>query len=114
MSGLNLSRCDNSSSATASSGSYLNKTTTSIDPSIEGSLEYRELKRMYLRERNQAEEWRKDYYVIKKQLAKVKETTIRKCNSFLRNKPLQIIVFIFSTAQRGGVGMAPRVVVYYE
>ncbi|CAF1464160.1 unnamed protein product [Adineta steineri] len=43
---------------------------------IEGSIEYRELKRMYAREQNLVEEWRKDYQVLKTQLNYLKSNTI--------------------------------------
>ena len=81
MNDSNLSKCDHSSSTPLNDSNPI-KTTSSISASVEGSLEYREMKRLYLHEQNQAQEWRKDYYVIKKQLAKVKATTIRKYNGF--------------------------------
>ena len=58
-------------------------TNFSIDPLIEGSLEYRELKRLYSEERKAKEEWKKDYKVLKQQLTHLQSTTIRECNIFL-------------------------------
>ncbi|CAF3393930.1 unnamed protein product [Rotaria socialis] len=43
---------------------------------IEGSLEYRELKRSYLFEKKQAEEWKKDYMVLKQQFNELKSSTL--------------------------------------
>ena len=41
------------------------KTAFPVHSLVKGSLEYREMKRMYLREQQQAEEWKKDYQVLK-------------------------------------------------
>ena len=49
---------------------------------VEGSLEYRELKRLYLKEKGQTEEWRKDYQILKSQMSTLRATTIRKLNLF--------------------------------
>ncbi|CAF4980346.1 unnamed protein product [Rotaria sp. Silwood1] len=43
---------------------------------IESSLEYRELKRLYLHEKQQAEEWKKDYMVLKRQLQELRASTL--------------------------------------
>ncbi|CAF1228441.1 unnamed protein product [Rotaria magnacalcarata] len=43
---------------------------------IEGSMEYRELKRLYLHEKKQADEWKKDYQVLKNQLNELKASTL--------------------------------------
>lgn len=51
---------------------------SSVQSLIEGSLEYRELKRQYMNEKNQADEWRKDYATLKRQLINLKSNTIRK------------------------------------
>ena len=59
-----------------------NKTNFPVNSLVEGSLEYREMKRMYLREQRLADEWKKDYQVLKQQLARVKASTIRKCHVF--------------------------------
>ncbi|UJR19819.1 hypothetical protein I4U23_022952 [Adineta vaga] len=61
---------------------FLNQSTTSTSSSnsisshIEGTLEYRELKRLYLKEKALAEEWRKDYAILKSQMATLKATSI--------------------------------------
>jgi hypothetical protein len=62
------------------SNAFINSTANNFPTHslIEGSIEYRELKRLYMREQNQAEEWRKDYGVLKRQLVDLKATTIRK------------------------------------
>jgi hypothetical protein len=57
-----------------------NSTTFPIHSLVEGSLEYRELKRLYLDQKTQSDEWRKDYQVLKQQLALLKSNTIRECN----------------------------------
>ena len=57
--------------------SFSGRTTLPVCASIEGSLEYRELKRLYLHEKQQSEEWKKDYQILKRHLEKVKSTTIR-------------------------------------
>ena len=44
----------------------------------EGSLEYRELKRAYLFEKNQSNEWKKDYGVLKQQFNELKSSAIHK------------------------------------
>ncbi|CAF1639351.1 unnamed protein product, partial [Adineta ricciae] len=62
-----------------SSSNNLSNSATNQFPSqalIEGSLEYRELKRLYVREQQQVEEWRKDYQVMKRQLADLKASSI--------------------------------------
>jgi hypothetical protein len=46
-------------------------------------MEFRELKRLYMREQNLVEEWRKDYQVLKQQLNLLKSSTIRKWNIFV-------------------------------
>ena len=51
---------------------------SAVQSLIEGSLEYRELKRQYMNEKNQVDEWRKDYAMLKRQLIDLKSTTIRK------------------------------------
>mgnify|MGYP006911093073 FL=1 len=66
------SSSDFASPASTSAHRALDKRSTPIDPLIESSLEYRELRRMYLYEKSQSEEWRKDYRVVKKQLDKLK------------------------------------------
>lgn len=49
-----------------------------IDSMIEGSLQYREMKRLYLNEKKQSDEWRKDYKILKQQLVDLRASTIRK------------------------------------
>jgi len=74
---------------TSSSSSCIdssNNNSLPIHSLIEGSLEYREMKRLYVFEKQQAEDWRKDYKVLKRQLAHVKSTTIRKCSSSFNDK----------------------------
>ena len=67
---------------------FLNQSTTSTSSSnsisshIEGTLEYRELKRLYLKEKALAEEWRKDYAILKSQMATLKATSIRMLKFF--------------------------------
>ncbi|CAF4703276.1 unnamed protein product [Rotaria sp. Silwood2] len=72
-----------SSSSSLSDSNSSNSTNFSIRPLVEGSLEYRELKRLYLEEKKAKEEWEKDYKVLKQQLAHLRSTTIRECNLFL-------------------------------
>ncbi|CAF1517721.1 unnamed protein product [Adineta ricciae] len=62
----------------SSSNNLLNSTASQFPSQalIEGSLEYRELKRLYVREQQQVEEWRKDYQVMKRQLADLKANSI--------------------------------------
>ncbi|CAF1055761.1 unnamed protein product [Rotaria sordida] len=43
---------------------------------IESTLEYRELKRLYLHEKKQAEEWKKDYMILKRQLQELRSSTL--------------------------------------
>ena len=88
-------------SSTPRRSSPLNDSTSSINNQpiglVEGSLEYRELKRMYLREKNDAEEWRKDYQIMKRQLAQLKSSTIRKFQFTLlirENPETQTIILI--------------------
>ncbi|CAF1686156.1 unnamed protein product [Rotaria magnacalcarata] len=54
----------------------VSKTTFLIHSLVEGSLEYRKMKRLYLGEKQQTEEWRKDYNVLKRQVAYLKSSTI--------------------------------------
>ena len=48
---------------------------------VKGSLEYREMKCLYLQEKQNAEEWRKDYNVLKRQVVYLKSSTIRECST---------------------------------
>ncbi|CAF1421172.1 unnamed protein product [Adineta ricciae] len=59
---------NNSSTSTSSNNSH--------SAHIEGSLEFRELRRLYNKEKSMADEWRKDYGILKGQMATLKATTI--------------------------------------
>ncbi|CAF4600336.1 unnamed protein product [Rotaria socialis] len=69
-----LFRPNRLSSLVDRNSSITNKPTPSAY--VEGSLEYRELKRSYLFEKKQASEWKKDYAVLKHQLNELKSTTL--------------------------------------
>lgn len=51
---------------------------SSVDSLVEGSLEYREMKRLYTNEKRQCEKWRKHYQILKGQLMDLRKTAIRK------------------------------------
>ncbi|CAF3335981.1 unnamed protein product [Rotaria socialis] len=63
----------------------VSKTTFPIHSLVEGSLEYREMKRLYLGEKQQTEEWRKDCNVLKRQVAYLKSSTILYVRGLHRN-----------------------------
>ncbi|CAF4913588.1 unnamed protein product [Rotaria socialis] len=67
---------DNQSSSSVLNTSHAVQPTFPIHSLVEGSLEYREMKRLYLNEKQLVEDWRKDYNVLKKQVAFVKTSTI--------------------------------------
>jgi hypothetical protein len=50
---------------------------------IEGSLEYRELKRLFNAERKLNQEWKKDYALLKKEFEQTSSSSIRKFHVFL-------------------------------
>ncbi|CAF0969744.1 unnamed protein product [Adineta steineri] len=52
------------------------KNKSAVDSLVEGSLEYREMKRLYLSEKRLAAEWKKDYQVLKRQLANLRASTM--------------------------------------
>lgn len=63
-----------------------------LDPLIEGSLQYREMKRLYVNEKKQSDEWRKDYHILKRQLAELRAKTIRKLNvNVLANRDYTVV-----------------------
>ncbi|CAF2842983.1 unnamed protein product [Rotaria sp. Silwood2] len=69
-----LFKANLSTSLVDSNASTMSKlSATSI---IESSLEYRELKRLYLNEKKQADEGKKDYMVLKQQLQELKSSTL--------------------------------------
>ncbi|CAF3774785.1 unnamed protein product [Rotaria magnacalcarata] len=67
---------DNQSSSSVLNTSHAVQPTFPIHSLVEGSLEYREMKRLYLNEKQLVEDWRKDYNVLKKQVAFIKTSTI--------------------------------------
>ncbi|CAF1233897.1 unnamed protein product [Adineta ricciae] len=83
--GKNVSRVDGLSSLSSSNSSdrssSVNSTRCSTQSLVEGSLEYRELKRLYVDQKNLAEEWRKDYGVLKQQVDFLKSNTIPRPNA---------------------------------
>ncbi|CAF1110826.1 unnamed protein product [Rotaria magnacalcarata] len=66
----------NQSSSSVLNTSHAVQPTFPIHSLVEGSLEYREMKRLYLNEKQLVEDWRKDYNVLKKRVAFVKTSTI--------------------------------------